>query len=130
MPKPAASRITENSQSVGAKVRLDYSRGHLLRGRMAARWAEVLDLLETGKKRTKDGQTLIERWAELTLENPSEMFAFVNAYILPKEQETQSNQQLTSIQNLYLTAIQQASKMPAPLALDASHTLPSDDSDW
>jgi hypothetical protein len=97
---------------------------------MAARWAEVLDLLETGKKRTKDGQTLIERWAELTLENPHEMFAFVNAHILPKEQETQPNQQLTSIQNLYLTAVQQASRMPAPLVLGGSPVVPDDDTEW
>ena len=94
---------------------------------MAAVWSQVLDLLE---KRHKNGQNLVERWADLTLDDPATMFAFVNEHILPKEPEEQSNQQLTSIQNLYLTAIQQASKMPPPLVLDASHSLPSDDTDW
>ncbi len=116
----------ENGQRV---ITAPVVRAALTRGRMVARWNEVLDLLESGKRRTKDGQTLIERWADLTLEDPAAMFAFVALHILPKEQEPQSNQQLTSIQNLYLTAIQQASRMPAP-ALDVTPALPDDDSEW
>jgi hypothetical protein len=81
---------------------------------MAAIWGEVLTLLESGKRRHKDGRTLVQVWADAVLDDPASAFAFVNEHVLPKEQELQPNQQLNSIQNLYLTAVQQAARMPAP----------------
>lgn len=114
--------LGENSSENGQPANRDL-RSRL---RMAGKWAATLDLLET---RTKNGKNLVEIWADLTLDNPAEMFAFVNEHVLSKEPIDQPNQQLTSIQNLYLTAIQQASRMPAP-ALDVTPALPDDDSEW
>jgi hypothetical protein len=71
-------------------------------------------MLESGKRRTKDGRTLVEAWADAVLADPAAGFAYVNEYILMKDAQPTDNTQLTSIQNLYLTAVQQASKMPAP----------------
>jgi hypothetical protein len=95
-------------------------RAQLIRNKIAADWQIVHEML-TGERRRRapDGRDVYEIWADIVLENPPAALAFMMERILPKPLDEQGvNPQLTSIQNLYLTAIQAANQMPAPKAIE------------
>jgi hypothetical protein len=98
-------------------------RGRQTRHRMVCEWNFVLDML-TGKapRRDAQGRTVIEVWADLVLANPPLEFARVAREMLPQElpESANDNAVRTSIQNLYLTAVQAANKMPDPRIIEAT----------
>jgi hypothetical protein len=86
---------------------------------MSAEWGRVLHLLETGRKDAK-GRTVTEVWADMVLANPGEEFSRVSNMILPKDipVSESGNNVITSIQALYLTAVQKANAAPAPRVIE------------
>jgi hypothetical protein len=97
------------------------------RHRMNAEWKRVLDMLEKGRLDPK-GRTVTEVWADMVLANPGEEFARVSSMLLPKElpQTEGGGNVITSIQALYLTAVQKANTTAEPIAIEHKR----DDETW
>jgi hypothetical protein len=109
---------------VGQRYR---ARGMALRHRMSTEWKRVLDMLEKGRLDPK-GRTVTEVWADMVLANPGEEFARVSSMLLPKElpQTEGGGNVITSIQALYLTAVQKANTTTEPITIEHK----SDDEAW
>jgi hypothetical protein len=98
-----------------------------IRRRMGAEWNRVLDMLEAGRLDPK-GRTVTEVWADMVLANPGEEFARVSS-MLPKDvpqTEGGGNTVITSIQALYLTAVQKANATTEPVVIEHKR----DDETW
>jgi hypothetical protein len=72
-------------------------------------------------RRDAKGRDVFEVWADLVLENPPAEFARVARDILPPEQldDSNGNSIVTSIQNLYLSAVVKANRIPDPRVVEA-----------
>ena len=90
-------------------------RSRMQRGRMICEWAFVLDMLNSGKRKHRDGRTLTEVWADLVLENPAQEFARVaKDLLLPETPEASAGAgAVTNVQALYLLAVQGANRETA-----------------
>lgn len=99
--------------------------GKMFRRKFVANWGVVYDMLTDPKAPRRDakGRDVFEVWADQTLENPAEMFAFVCREILPQEPNEAQAPVVQSIQNLYLQAVMGANREPATV-IEAPKALP------
>jgi hypothetical protein len=96
--------------------------GRALRHKMVADWGVVQDML-TGHKPRRDaqGRDVFEVWADMVLANPAAEYARVARDILPPEplDDSNANSVVTSIQNLYLSAVIKANRVADPRVVEA-----------
>jgi hypothetical protein len=119
MPRVKQSQLArarggnEMSQSVAARM---------TRNKMRADWDTVRAMLTDPKtpRRDAQGRDVFEVWADMVLANPAAEYARVARDILPAEPaDTGNSSVVTSIQSLYLTALQAANRVPDPRVVDA-----------
>jgi hypothetical protein len=135
MPRVKQSQLArsrggnEMSQSVASRM---------TRNKMRADWDTVRAMLTDPKRPRRDalGRDVFEVWADMVLANPSAEYARVARDILPPEplDSSNANSVVTSIQNLYLSAVIKANRVADPRVVDAlAEEKPpgaSDSNDW
>jgi hypothetical protein len=103
------------SQSVAARM---------TRNKMRADWDTVRAMLTDPRSPRRDaqGRDVFQVWADMVLANPAVEYARVARDILPAEipDDSNSNSVVTNIQQLYLTAVQEANRRPDPRVVEAS----------
>jgi hypothetical protein len=106
-------KIRGMSQSVASRM---------TRNKMRADWDTVRAMLTDPKAPPRDaqGRDVFEVWADMVLVNPAAEYARVARDILPTEVTDSgvSNEVVTNIQSLYLTAVQQANRDPDPRVVE------------
>jgi hypothetical protein len=101
---------------------------------MRADWDQVHRMLTDPRSPRRDaqGRDVYEVWADLVLSNPPVEYARAAQSILPPEpvDSATAGAVVTSIQNLYLSAVVKANRMADPRVVEALAEKPDEPEEW